>query len=57
MLVTNENVRIQKRLKYICTPQGDKEQDGTQFLQIGVTMAIDNIRPMDWKHITCAHII
>ena len=31
-LITNENVRIQKRLKY-------KEQDGTQVLQIGVTMA------------------
>ena len=20
-------------------------------------MIIDNIRPMDWKHVTCAHII
>ena len=35
-LVTDKNVRIQKRHLY---SSHDKEQDGTQFLQIGVTMA------------------
>ena len=38
-LATDENVRIQKRIKYsylYCSQ--DKEQNGTQFLQTGVTM-------------------
>ena len=38
MLVTEGNVKIQKRLRYLYSSH-DKEQDGTQFLQIGITMA------------------
>ena len=37
-LVTNKNVKIQKRFKNLYSSH-DKEQDDTQFLQIGVTMA------------------
>ena len=29
--------------------------DGISSVPISLT--IDNVRPMDWKHVTCAHII
>ena len=38
-LVTDKNVRIQKMTQIYLYPSYDKEHDGTQFLQIGDTMA------------------
>ena len=38
-LVTDENVRTPKTTQRYLYSSRDKEQDGIQFLQIGVTMA------------------